>query len=95
MDTIKKLDKVDGATKSTMLAGSRIHKGYKTDYRDTSKWRKEMAVGRKRIDFMDKEKNTIYELKPMNVNGLKNGIKQLKKYQKAIGKRSGMVLELY
>ena len=95
LDTIKTLDKVNGATKSTAQAGKVIHNGYKTGYELIEDMTKEAVRGRNRMDFLDEVNDIIYELKPCNVRGLRDGIKQLIRYNEALGGNYTMVLELY
>ena len=95
LDAISKLDKVNGATKSTARAGTAIHAGYKTGYELVEDMTKEATRGKNRIDFLDEVDNIIYELKPNNVRGLRDGIKQLQRYNNALGGGNSMVLELY
>ena len=94
-DIVKTLDRSKGFTKSTARAGRKIHAGYKvTD--DFSKIGKEYRkVKGVRPDYVDFANRTIYELKPMNPRGLKSGIHQLQKYDKALGGGFTLRLELY
>ena len=92
---IKNLDKVNGATRSTAATGRAIHAGYKTGYETVEKMTKEAVRGNNRIDFLDDAGKVIYELKPFNKNGLKAGIKQLRRYNNALGGNYSMVLEFY
>ena len=95
-DIVRSLDRSSGFTKSTASAGRQIHKGYKAtqDF---------LAIGRKeyneikgiRPDYIDFSTKTIYELKPMNPRAAKSGIRQLKKYNKALGGGFKLRLELY
>ena len=47
------------------------------------------------LDFLDEVNNIIYELKPANPHGLRDGIKQLQRYNNALGGGFSMVLEIY
>ena len=95
-DIVRSLDRSSGFTKSTASAGRQIHKGYKAtqDF---------LAIGRKeyneikgiRPDYIDFSTKTIYELKPMNPRAAKSGIRQLKKYNKALSGGFKLRLELY
>ena len=95
LDTIKTLDKVDGATKSSLSAGRRIHRGYKAGDDILYGISKEVTRNRARADFVDEANKIIYELKPNNPRGLRQGIKQLQRYRVEFGKEYGLVLELY
>jgi len=95
LDAIRKLDKVNGATKSNKKAGIAIHAGYKTCYELVEDMTKEARRGNTRLDFLDEINDIIYELKPSNVRGLRDGIKQLQRYNNALGGGYSMVLELY
>ena len=95
LDTIKTLDKVNGATKSSLSAGRRIHRGYKAGDDILYGISKEVTRNRARADFVDEANKIIYELKPNNPRGLRQGIKQLQRYRVEFGKEYGLVLELY
>ena len=95
LDTIKTLDKVNGATKSSLSAGRRIHRGYKAGDDILYGISKEVTRNRARADFVDEASKIIYELKPNNPRGLRQGIKQLQRYRVEFGKEYGLVLELY
>ena len=89
------MEKIDGASKSTATIGKQIHAGYKTGYELIDDMTKEAVRGSNRIDFLDDVNNIIYELKPLNQNGLKNGIAQLRRYKRALGDEYALVLEFY
>ena len=95
LDTIKTLDKVNGATKSSLSAGRRIHRGYKAGDDILYGISKEVTRNRARADFVDEANKIIYESKPNNPRGLRQGIKQLQRYRVEFGKEYGLVLELY
>ena len=95
LDTIKTLDKVNGATKSSLSAGRRIHRGYKAGDDILYGISKEVTRNRARADFVDEANKIIYELKPNNPRGLRQGIKQLQRYRVEFGKEYGLVFELY
>jgi len=92
-DIVRSLDRSSGFTKSTASAGRQIHKATQ-DF---------LAIGRKeyneikgiRPDYIDFSTKTIYELKPMNPRAAKSGIRQLKKYNKALSGGFKLRLELY
>ena len=90
LDTIKALKKIDGKTISNALDGTKIHKGYKY-----GKEGKEFVKDANRFDFYDEATNTIFELKPNNPKGIRDGIRQLRRYNKAMGGNCNLVLELY
>lgn len=48
-----------------------------------------------RPDYVDFNTRTIYELKPMNPRSVKRGIRQLQRYNKALGGGFTLRLELY
>ena len=56
---------------------------------------KEVPIQGGRIDFLDDINKIIYELKPNNPRGIKEGIKQLQRYKKALGEGYELILELY
>ena len=95
LDTIKTLDKVNGATKSSLSAGRRIHRGYKAGDDILYGISKEVTRNRARADFVDEANKIIYELKPNNPRGLRQGIKQLQRYRVEFGREYGLFLELY
>ena len=72
-------------TKSSLKMGQEMHKAYKTDITDNiTKFKEFRLPSGKRIDYIDFETKTIYELKPYNPNGIKSGIKQLDGYLKEV-----------
>ena len=95
LDTINSLDKAGDMTKSTAAAGRKIHKGYKTGYDSAEGIGKETVRGRNRMDFYDEANQIIYELKPCNPHGIRDGIRQLQRYNKCLGGDKTMILELY
>ncbi len=92
---IDALDHTGGVTKSTAAAGIRIHKGYKTGYNKLEGMIKEAKFGKNRMDFFDETHKIIYELKPNNPKSIAQGIRQLKRYDKAMGGGYTLILELY
>ena len=95
LDTIKTFDKVNGATKSSLSAGRRIHHGYKAGDDILYGISKEVTRNRARADFVDEANKIIYELKPNNPRGLRQGIKQLQRYRVEFGREYELFLELY
>ena len=95
LDAIRSLDKVGNATRSTASAGRRIHKGYKTGYEFVEGMTKEAVRGKNRLDFLDDVNKIIYELKPNNPRGLRDGIRQLQRYNNTLGGGYKLLLELY
>ncbi len=95
LDTIRALDKVGDATKSTAEAGRRIHQGYKIGDGFRSVCKEYDKLKGFRPDYIDFTNNIIYELKPMNSRGIRSGIKQLQRYDKAFGGGFTLILELY
>lgn len=93
---INGLDSLNGFTKSTRLKGIEIHKGYKTgtgfkkSYKEYSKLTREKGI---RPDYYDG--TTIFELKPFNQRSAILGIKQLRRYNNALGGNKIMRLEFY
>ncbi|AEV68149.1 Kelch repeat-containing protein [Acetivibrio clariflavus] len=72
-------------TKSSLKMGQEMHKAYKADVVDNiTKFKEFRLPSGKRIDFIDFETKTIYELKPYNPNGIKTGLKQLEVYLKEV-----------
>ena len=56
---------------------------------------KEAVRGKNRLDFLDDVNKIIYELKPFNPNGVRTGIRQLQRYNNALGGGYSLILELY
>lgn len=48
-----------------------------------------------RPDYIDFDNNIFYEWKPMNPRGVRSGIRQLQRYNKAFGGGFTLRLELY
>ncbi|MFZ5351083.1 MAG: peptidoglycan-binding protein, partial [Bacillota bacterium] len=72
-------------TKSSLKMGQEKHKAYKADIADNiTKFKEFRLPSGKRIDYIDFETKTIYELKPYNPNGIKSGTKQLDGYLKEV-----------
>jgi hypothetical protein len=66
-----------------MAEGRRIHK--EMEYPEGAQ--KEYNIpGYGRADAVDLDNKIIYELKPGNINGLKNGLKQLDRYANGLAK---------
>lgn len=93
---INRLDSLNGFTKSTRPKGIEIHNGYKTgtgfkkSYKEYSKLTREKGI---RPDYYDG--TTIFELKPFNQRSAILGIKQLRRYNNALGGNKIMRLEFY
>ena len=94
-DIVKMLDRSSGFTKSTASAGRKIHQGYKATSNFPSIGKEFREIKGIRPDYIDFNTKTIYELKPMNPRGVRSGIRQLQKYNKALGGGFNLVLELY
>ena len=92
---INSLDHTEGVTKSSAVAGTKIHNGYKADYINVKGMEKEYSYSGNRIDFLDKNNKIIYELKPNNPKSINRGIKQLKRYNNAMGGGYTLILEVY
>ena len=91
-DTIRGLDRAGDFTQSTMSAGRRIHKGYKTFDINGKEFRRFSGI---RLDYFDEAGRLVYELKPYNINSLKAGVCQLSRYRRRMGKGDTWILELY
>ncbi len=91
-DTVRGLDRAGDFTQSTMSAGRRIHKGYKTFDLPGKEYGKIPGI---RMDYFDKAGKLVYELKPYNVKSLKAGVSQLSRYRRTMGKGYTWILELY
>ena len=91
-DTVRGLDRAGDFTQSTMSAGRRIHKGYKTFDIDGKEFRRFRGI---RLDYFDEAGRLVYELKPYNINSLKAGVSQLARYRRKMGKGYTWILELY
>ena len=90
-DIIKGLDRSSGFTKSTRSAGTQIHKGYKVCM-PGKEYDKIKGI---RIDYLDMDNKVIYELKPFNPRSVKQGVRQLEKYNQKLDGEYKMVLEVY
>ena len=64
-------------TKSNIKLGNKVHSHYKILETDGKNLLKEYSIRGGRVDFINKETHTIYELKPYNPNNVRRGIKQL------------------
>ena len=95
IDTIQTLKKVGNATVSARDTGIAIHNGYKTGQNVGKILEKEATRGNIRLDFLDDLHHIIYELKPNNIRGIRNGIRQLQRYNKELGRGYTLFLELY
>jgi RHS repeat-associated protein len=94
-DLVKSLDRSRGFTKSSASLGRKIHEGYKTGSDFVPDWKEYNKIKGLCPDYIDFNTKTIFELKPFNPKAVKSGIKQLNKYNKALGGRFIMRLELY
>ena len=94
-DLVKTLDRSSGYTKSTASAGRKIHAGYKIGDGFNPKFKEARKIPGVRPDYIDIDNNIIYELKPMNPRGVRSGIRQLQRYNKAYGGGFTLRLELY
>ena len=90
-DIIEGLDRSSGFTKSTRSAGTQIHKGYKVGM-PGKEYDKIKGI---RIDYLDMDNKVIYELKPFNPRSVKQGVRQLEKYNQKLDGEYKMVLEVY
>lgn len=94
-DLVKTLDRSSGFTKSTARTGIKIHKGYKLGDGFNMECKEYKDIKGIRPDYIDFDNNIIYELKPMNPRSVRSGIRQLQKYNNALGGGFTMRLELY
>ena len=94
-DIVKTLDRSSGFTKSSASAGRTIHQGYKATNNFTEMGKEFREIKGIRLDYIDFNTRTIYELKPMNPRGVRSGIRQLQRYNKALGGGFNLRLELY
>ena len=94
-DIVKTLDRSSGFTKSTASAGRKIHQGYKATNNFPKMGKEFRGIKGIRPDYIDFNTRTIYELKPMNPRGVRSGIRQLQRYNKALGGGFNLRLELY
>ena len=95
VDIVKTLDRSSGFTKSTASAGRKIHAGYKATDNFSSIGKEYHRIKGIRPDYIDFKTRTIYELKPMSPRGVRSGIRQLQRYNKALGGGFNLRLELY
>ena len=94
-DLVKTLDRSSGYTKSSLSIGRKIHKGYKASKEFDPFWKEYRTPIGIRPDYVDLRNKIIYELKPMNPRNARRGIRQLRRYNKALGGGYRMRLELY
>ncbi len=90
------LDNIDipkdsnGNTKSNTSLGQKVHKEYKSDLADGITKIKEYTLpSGKRVDYIDFESKTIYELKPNNPTQIAKGQKQLAGYKAEVEQEFG------
>jgi RHS repeat-associated protein len=80
---LKAGDKAAKYTKSNLKLGQKMHKAYKVGQDGMKEFR---LPNRQRIDFLDFNNKTIYELKPNNPRAIKQGKEQLKRYKQELQK---------
>ncbi|MGB4415557.1 MAG: hypothetical protein WBI53_11850 [Paludibacter sp.] len=68
-------------TKSSLQLGQQMHKAYKVGANGVKEFR--LPSG-KRIDFLDINNSTIFELKPFNPRAMKAGQNQLNMYMQEL-----------
>ena len=68
-------------TKSSLNLGQKMHKSYKVGVEGIKEFR--LPSGR-RIDFLDINNRTIYELKPFNPRAMQQGQRQLNMYMQEL-----------
>ena len=74
-----------GFTKSNLKLGQKVHKEYKSDlHNNISQFKEYRLPSGKRIDYIDFDSKTIYELKPHNPKQIAKGKKQLNEYLKEV-----------
>lgn len=77
----------EGYTRSSLKLGREVHEGYKVnDTLDKVRIKERRLPSGKKIDFIDIENKTIYELKPNNPTQIKKGKKQLEGYLEEVEK---------
>ncbi len=70
-----------------MFDGQKTHKAYKIEQATGSTLLKEHRLPNgQKIDFLDRERGIIYELKPNNPRAIKSGLRQLEKYKSEMEK---------
>lgn len=94
-DLVKTLDRSNGFTKSSASLGVKIHDGYKSSEKFNPVWKEFKGIPGIRPDYVDFDANIIFELKPMNQRGIRDGVRQLQKYNEALGGGFTLMLELY
>ena len=88
------------AIKSSRELGTKIHKSYDPIKKTVAKKHKSVNKSLKkygsilRLDAIDFKNRIIYELKPYNKRSIRQGIKQLYRYQKAIYKKTGVMYDM-
>jgi RHS repeat-associated protein len=84
------VDDIRPYTKSNLRLGQEMHKTYKSDLSDgITKFKEYRLPSGRRIDFIDFENKTIYELKPYNPKQISSGTKQLNGYLKEVVEEFG------
>ena len=86
-DLVQGLNKTsDGFTTSHRFIGTDIHKKFKYGSR--------VIDIHNRVDGIDDTLKLVYELKPYNKRSIRQGIKQLYRYQKVIYKKTGAIYNM-
>lgn len=68
-------------TRSSLQIGQQMHKAYKADLvNGVTRFKEYVFNSGRRADFIDLEKGIIYELKPNNPRGIREGYRQLQQY---------------
>lgn len=82
-------------TNSSLKQGQEIHKMYKVNDLGNDMIKEYRGIKGCRPDFVDFQNYIIYELKPYNPQGVRNGIKQLERYKRLFELKTGATWDTF
>lgn len=82
-------------TNSSLKHGQEIHKMYKVNDLGNDMIKEYRGIKGCRPDFVDFQNYIIYELKPYNPQGVRNGIKQLERYKRLFELKTGATWDTF
>ena len=80
---------------SSLKHGQEIHKMYKVNDLGNDMIKEYRGIKGCRPDFVDFQNYIIYELKPYNPQGVRNGIKQLERYKRLFELKTGATWDTF
>lgn len=80
---------------SSLKQGQEIHKMYKVNDIGDNMFKEYSSIKGYRPDFVDFLNHIIYELKPYNPRGVRNGIKQLERYKRIFEFETGVTWDTF